>query len=444
MINDFLLSIDLCEKNAPREIERPALEPMPTETATPREEDFSRAPEPAAPLADLGPLPLAPVGAPRNATPPAASERSQRSERLDRPGPPPPSAAILEFHSRSWSHFEAKSWSSKCIDPKYCLPRRRTGHCILIYIFNFWYVLMQFAKFTWSVRNVSERFWKSNTAISACLSTWNPRKDWTCLDPRLGQHQEASRGWVRSLQHKGQQFVWRYDNIRHTEYMTIWINMDIFDITSSHLRPEQNHVHSSETSKLHVCPVPVTSRAWVKIEDVAWFSQGSYSPRITLTVYNYCKSHIRFSHSVDLHLVLEGVTLGPVNEGIGFQSKKDLKGSRSLNSTLTWRKVCKACNARNGLGHTLIRCFAAFAFQFNAVSILQSCEFARTFHFCSNEKTSVITKWCLTSHGEPPVQFHFLWQEGYAVARGESCSESLKHLDKHMQHTASNQTIRFA
>ena len=147
---------------------------------------------------------------------------------------------------------------------------------------------MQFAKFTWSVRNVSERFWKSNTAISACLSTWNPRKDWTCLDPRLGQHQEASRGWVRSLQHKGQQFVWRYDNIRHTEYMTIWINMDIFDITSSHLRPEQNHVHSSETSKswlcLHVCPVPVTSRAWVKIEDVAWFSQGSYSPRITLTV----------------------------------------------------------------------------------------------------------------------------------------------------------------
>lgn len=74
---------------APLALPSPALEPMPPETATPREDGFSEAPEPAAPLADLGPLALAagaPVGAPRNATPPAASER------LDRPGPPPPSA----------------------------------------------------------------------------------------------------------------------------------------------------------------------------------------------------------------------------------------------------------------------------------------------------------------------------------------------------------------
>lgn len=125
-------SWNLCKKKDSKKFARPALEPMPPETATPREEGFSAAPEPAAPLADLGPLALAagaPVGAPRNATPPAASER------LDRPGPPPPSAAISEFHSRSWSHFKAKSWGSKYIDPGYCLICRNAWWYII-----FWYM----------------------------------------------------------------------------------------------------------------------------------------------------------------------------------------------------------------------------------------------------------------------------------------------------------------
>lgn len=125
-VSFFCNSKSLCERKHSKKFARPALEPMPPETATPREEGFSEAPEPAAPLADLGPLALpagAPVGAPRNATPPAASERSERSERLDRPGPPPPSAAISEF--QSWSHLQSKVLKFKVhIDPGYCLTLR--------------------------------------------------------------------------------------------------------------------------------------------------------------------------------------------------------------------------------------------------------------------------------------------------------------------------------
>lgn len=158
---DFLVIQEIfVKKTHSKKFARPTLEPMPPETATPREEGFSEAPEPAAPLADLGPLALAagaPVGAPRNATPPAASER------LDRPGPPPPSAAISEFHSRSWSHFKAKSWGSKDIDPGYCLICRNAWWYII-----FWYM------FWCSLQNsdeVSEMYLRDseNLTVRICL-----------------------------------------------------------------------------------------------------------------------------------------------------------------------------------------------------------------------------------------------------------------------------------
>ena len=225
---------------------------------------------------------------------------------------------------------------------------------------------MQFAKFRWSVRNVSERFWKSNSANLPAFQLGILEKTvhvWT-LGWVSTKRCQAGGFAVCSKKGKGS-----YEDIWHTElYMTIWTCL-IWSHRISIWKAGQNHV-LCETSKKswHVeckegsvnsfpepvpsvymfpCPVPVTSMAWVKMviflsraEDVAWFSQEGYSPiRIALSVqvYNYCisvclnRSHSFFTHSVDLRYFRLACSAGRCHAwtsewGHWFPIKEGLKG----------------------------------------------------------------------------------------------------------------------
>lgn len=155
--------------------------------------------------------------------------------------------------------------------------------CMVIY-YILVHVLMQFAKFRWSVRNVSERFWKSNSANLPAFQLGILEKTvhvWT-LGWVSTKRCQAGGFAVCSNKGKGS-----YEDIWHTElYMTIWTCL-IWSHRISIWKAGQNHV-LCETSKKswHVeckegsvnsfpepvpsvymfpCPVPVTSMAWVKM-----------------------------------------------------------------------------------------------------------------------------------------------------------------------------------